>query len=364
MQNMEKTESEETKKSPIDWGMISKYRSEIMGVSVLWIWLFHFYGDLPKMFPDPVVGFIKSGNVGVEIFLFVSGVGLFFSYQKERNLKAFFRKRYVRILVPYFFLAGAFFLWRDIFLSEDPLVFFKNLTQWSFFETGEGNFWYVPTIALFYLMFPLIYRLMYGKDQMPDIRKKIDPSSMFFILFTVWSVFCLILVKAAPEFWKNTEIMFTRLPAFLLGCVIGKWVYEKRRMPNALIVGSVSFFVYFFTCFYGKIFFGEYWGRVNRIPIAFSIMLLTAYILYRLHPKGSRILRFLGERSLEYYLLEMIVERVWRYYASDGRWLSSTGRLDYLVIILITLAIGAAVHPLFNAIIKRLGGKRPSAIPV
>ena len=80
----------------INFKDISRYRSELMGWSILWIMMLHFTFNQIKP-----LGFIAQyGFAGVDIFIFVSGFGLFFSLDKNDDLITFYRKRLLRIF-PY-----------------------------------------------------------------------------------------------------------------------------------------------------------------------------------------------------------------------------------------------------------------------
>ena len=54
---------------------ISRYRGELMGAAMLFIMLFHV--ELARS--DLFFGLRRMGNIGVDMFLFLSGVGLWFS---------------------------------------------------------------------------------------------------------------------------------------------------------------------------------------------------------------------------------------------------------------------------------------------
>ena len=63
----------------IELNHISRFRNEHMGVAILIIILFHV--ALPRS--DAFFGLRRVGNIGVDIFLFLSGVGLWFSWAKS-----------------------------------------------------------------------------------------------------------------------------------------------------------------------------------------------------------------------------------------------------------------------------------------
>lgn len=89
----------------ISWNILSKYRNELYGFSILWIILFHGLNvknsSLCKEL-EVLSGFIKHGNCGVEIFLFLSGMCLYYSFKNNEKVVQFYIKRLKRILIPFF----------------------------------------------------------------------------------------------------------------------------------------------------------------------------------------------------------------------------------------------------------------------
>ena len=76
---------------------ISTFRSELMGWAIVWIMMLHF--TFTQIKP---LGFIAQyGFAGVEIFMLVSGLGLFFSLDKDINIGHFYRRRLLRIFPTY-----------------------------------------------------------------------------------------------------------------------------------------------------------------------------------------------------------------------------------------------------------------------
>ena len=67
------------------WRRFSKYRTELMGIACLWIMLYHNRVSWPAGL-EPVRRFVDHGNLGVEFFLLLSGMGLYFAWQKRPPL--------------------------------------------------------------------------------------------------------------------------------------------------------------------------------------------------------------------------------------------------------------------------------------
>ena len=132
---------------------ISEYRSRIMGLSMLSIMLFHQY--FTSIFPFNV--FHSLGFWGVDIFLFLSGMGLVNSIEKNTT-KSYYKRRIVRLL-PSCFICGTIKYTIFILLSPSTLVIKKglNLGLWS---CASLDLWFIYTIIILYTIAPLLYNLL------------------------------------------------------------------------------------------------------------------------------------------------------------------------------------------------------------
>ena len=81
-----------------NWNVFSKNRDAIYGVAIISIIIFHFFEDVASsnISGGRFAGEIYNtfvGSVGVEFFIFLSGVGLYFSMTKDSRVRYFFQKR-------------------------------------------------------------------------------------------------------------------------------------------------------------------------------------------------------------------------------------------------------------------------------
>ena len=76
-----------------------KYRAEIMGFATLLVMMSHVTNLFNEM-PRKIYLITYRGNIGVDIFLFLSGIGMIYSLTKNYKIKEFYKKRIVRILLP------------------------------------------------------------------------------------------------------------------------------------------------------------------------------------------------------------------------------------------------------------------------
>ena len=97
------------------WGDLSKYRSQIYALSILWIVVFHVLETFSDKFQFNWLFAIvfNNGNTGVDIFLFLSGISMFYSMRKyetlnRKNLADFYKRRFGKILKVYIILNRTF----------------------------------------------------------------------------------------------------------------------------------------------------------------------------------------------------------------------------------------------------------------
>ena len=89
--------------------IVSKHRSSIYGLAILWVVIFHgtAIDKVDYTFGHQhLLGWLQSiisvGNVGVDVFLLLSGVCLYFSFCKKQDAYGFMKKRIARIVPPGF----------------------------------------------------------------------------------------------------------------------------------------------------------------------------------------------------------------------------------------------------------------------
>ncbi|WP_455163594.1 acyltransferase family protein, partial [Slackia exigua] len=108
---------------PFRLDIVSTYRAPLYGFAILWIVIYHATIDnVDFSFGIEQLlwfkGIMELGNAGVDIFLFLSGVCLFFSYAKKPTLHDFMKKRAVRLIVPLVVIDYGYWIIRC--LVQDP----------------------------------------------------------------------------------------------------------------------------------------------------------------------------------------------------------------------------------------------------
>lgn len=322
----------------LNWGAISKYRCEIMGVACLWVILHHFTGDL--LF-HPLKRLSVYGNAGVDIFLFLSGIGLYFAFQKNVRLSTFYKKRIVRLLIPYLLICVPYYIWLEVYAGEGNL--WLNITQLSFPLSHMITTWYVPAMLLFYLLFPLVYKVQ------NDAKVKNRNVWVLFLSLS-YLMFLLLLKNACPAFYNNTEIALTRFVIFFVGCYCAKAVYEKKRLHiEEVAISAASILLSVLLRETNGL--SAFWIRMSYVPLAIAICILLAFGMTFLKENSIllKILRFFGNRSLEIYLTHVLIINVWKKTVGIKS-LDPHGVIDYLAIVAISIITSVLAHVLIQKI--------------
>lgn len=96
-----------------------------------------------------------SGFLGVDIFFLFTGFGLCYSIQKN-DIGSFYKRRLYRIFPMFLILAIITTLLSDDYSWSS---WFFNLSTLSYYGIGGKRIdWYLSSLCLFYLLFPLFYK--------------------------------------------------------------------------------------------------------------------------------------------------------------------------------------------------------------
>ena len=311
---------------------VSEARGVLFGIATLWIGLFHSdyltlaqYTD-NQFFIDVFGTFRGMGNIGVDMFLFLSGVGLFFSYTKDNRFGQFLKKRFMRVL-PTALLIGIFyfsFRYATGRYNSGITHYLSRISFTYFFFKGERVFWFISLILVLYFVFPIFYKI---------IERFRLWGMLGIIAVTVLGTF---LVRwVAPGFYAYWEIALCRVPSFVVGIWAGKFVMEKKEISRKwlLVLLAAAVALTALLCSYTPImkslisgynkdiepryiFFYRYVGAA----LAIVLTLLLSYVCASLRHKGrGNILRnffeFVGLYSMEYYMIYLninhYIERIY-----------------------------------------------------
>lgn len=274
-----------------DLNVISGQRSGVFGLAILWIMLFH----SSLSFDWPPLHLIKAtGYAGVDVFLFLSGIGLFYSMEKDPTPLTFYKKRGIRVLLPYLIVA---LLYEGLRWGLGRITgpeFLENVTLVSYWRRGDAAYWFIAAILVFYLVYPLIYRIIKRRWFWAEALLLAAAFAL-----AVW------LYRDQPLFYRINGFVF-RIPIFLIGCFLAPAVKSGRPLktiPTAAVCGCTAALCWFLWLICG----GDYWflRMYLFIPLSVSLTLLGSIVLSLIPERNpiQRVLLFFGGMTLELYLV-------------------------------------------------------------
>lgn len=195
---------------------VSKNRAFIMGIACLWIMFLHCHLKI-NFYPLRALG--RFGFTQVDVFMFLSGFGLFFSLEKSNNYWGFYKKRFSRIIPAYLVFAFGYIIY-EIFCGS--IGFYDALgviTMTSFWQGGNHIFsWFAHAIAVFYLFAPILFLLIRSNN---DNKRR----TVILVFITVCISFMFLrsgLVLAA-----------SRMPSFLIGMIFASFKNDSFKSAKA-----------------------------------------------------------------------------------------------------------------------------------
>ena len=322
----------------MEYRLLSKYRAELMGCAMLWVMLFHAF-DLDLGFA-PLNYFRAAGFGGVDVFIVLSAMGLVMSFEKKvPAYDAFMARRASRILPAYFVVMLPYTLFLILYYGHPWSALVWNSTLLYYWVHTPGAFnWYVAGAMTFYAIFPLCYRKLksYGS------REMLTAAGVVLSLAV-----CQILER--EDYWQYVDFFF-RVPLFFLGLLLGFYVSESRVVTRRCAVfWTLSFalgIAYGVKVFLTGPTLGEWETPLCHMFFFTTVpMCLGGCWLFEKLPLAvpRKILRFIGNNSLEIYLLNVSVFcelDLLRRFVHFG----PSNRLYFLVMFIVNIALGAALH--------------------
>lgn len=289
----------------LNYKAVSTYRTQLMGLAILWVMLYHSTVSFSSV---PVLGTLQAyGYGGVDIFLLVSGLGLYYAYRKNTGTVTFYQRRLQRILPTYLPVVLIFCLlyWG---MGEMPFTdVLLNLSTLSFWLGLDSRFdWYVPALLVLYLLTPLFMYFFRGPNKLVTVA---GASFIGLVISVVLSGTSLAYL-----------LIFTiRIPIFFVGVWVGYLIDQKQtisRVNGMLYLGMLLSGVVLLAA--SQQYMSEYvWSYglwwYPFILITLPLCLLTAGVLNGIgERKWTRypFLTFCGTHSLEIYLIHERVLKI------------------------------------------------------
>lgn len=336
-------------KEKIDWSILSKYRLELFGISTVAVLCVHavpYIEGINYPFSIVILKVMSYGGIGVNIFLFLSGIGLSYSMKKRSDKRAFYLNRIKRTLLPYLFISVIAYFIIDVVLTWKPLYFLYDLSLFSFWFEHRGA-WYIAMIIPIYALFPFYFQWLQSRE---------NRSISIGICIGI-SILCTELLHYYNmPLYKHLQNILVGIPVFLLGIYFSEAVFEKQKIRIKVL------FLLMIPLAVKLLFQIPKDSSMHQYAIAFvsiPICIFIAFSIHRLHSGiVGKILRFFGEYSLELYLTNIYIKWMFEYVTFNSlhqHWGDEVYQsLKYMVIIILGMSSGVLLKRLLNNIEKQL----------
>lgn len=344
----------------VSLNLLSKYRTTLMAIGILLVMFCHSTVQVDGQLQYACTLTKKFAQIGVDMFLLLSGIGIYCSLDKNSSLKSFYSKRLIKIL-PAYILVLAVWAFVQVFFNTiggvKEFVYCYSLI--TFYLRGDTSEWYIAAILLLYFISPWIYKAIRGG------RKNLICS-----IGVVWliSAACFVCTKAFAHtkfgnaFFTVNELLVVRVPLYLVGMYFGKLFSEQensavslRKILWVFLIGVMLFILNTAIFPQNKLWFSQwYLTRVifGVLCIPMLLLICTGLESWSKKKRPKKVpLTLIGAMTLELYLIHAKALSVFdKYFTKD----LLTSIISNAAADMVSLILGFAIHRLAALISNRV----------
>ena len=295
--------------SGISYALYSTYRGVLMGLSMLSIILFHYCEDCctDQYHYNAVIRFFHTyfGSSAVDIFLLLSGFGLYYSAKRNRDFsfRHYYVHRLAKVLVPYFIVAIPALIWRDVIIESRSFFYaIGDLFFAYFFISGRRFYWYILAISICYIMFPYFFNII---DSASD---DITAQMRTILMYCLSSLICLLFYLFLKDSYDKLEALMLRIFPFIFGVYLGRLGFQHNPIKlQTYLFASLSIPIMFLRK-------GAPIFMVRNMQFFLSLfvtmLVILAFYVFHGFGKIGSALNWIGKYTLEIYLCHVTVRAV------------------------------------------------------
>lgn len=325
--------------------LISKYRSALMGFAILWIMFFH--AELQT--DSPIAKFVlEIGYGGVDIFLFLSGFGLYYSCSHKWNgPKPYYKRRFKRILPTFWIVLLLIFLIQGPYSLKGLAVLgAKCTTLGLWLPFIPMDLWYISLICLLYAIYPIFYKY-YTSNPKTTI---VGVMSLLFILISIY-----VLKNIGSDHNGLLILALSRFPIFFIGSFFGRYIESTQNNEGGIFV--IATMIGFVMLWLLRANYQEYlWnGALAFIPFILIVpgLCYAISVILNFYPIIAKPFAFIGIYTLEIYVLnEFLLARCYPLIAS--LFSENIGKVTILLLNIILAIILSKFVSLLTLITKKV----------
>lgn len=294
-----------------DVSLLSKYRSALMGTAAIGIIATHSCALVE--WPLVIDFMCAMGGVGVYIFMFLSGIGLYYSLKtwdgslRSERVKTFYKNRIRRVIIPYAIIAGVWYGVKYLIIERSFVNFLYEWTTLSFWCEHKGA-WYVALLIPLYAAYPLWDKWLKQGQRIPK-----GIIAIVIVLITQ-----IILFNFKLDLFEHLSQVLQSLWVFILGNCMAQSVDKKHSNCVFLILPfALLYLIDKYTVIYTFV-------PTRAIVYAFKGVVLLIVFAYLFEAINSLKMSFIpkalgkvGAVSLELYLANIFMIQLVRYFEID-----------------------------------------------
>ena len=295
----------------------------IKGIAVCFVILAHLISALETQYQViPILKvFTVLGGMGVLLFFFLSGFGLFKGYANRKPSIDFVKKRIKNVVYPYILMKICFYI-MTLFFVKDTVFNIKSFIL---------NFadWFVVVIVIEYIIFYISW-VVASRTTKKGLLLLLD----FILSLIVALIFVRIGLVAR---WYNGLLLFP------FGMLLAKYekallFHLKKQWIVKLFINIIIFIALgsIFTLFKGNI-----WADIIKTIAGIELAVITCGIFIRYELK-SRIMKYIGKNSLYFYIIHLCIMT----------FLDQVFKLDRICYLYITVFLTFPITAIFVNIVK------------
>lgn len=282
--------------------------------------------------------FDSAVRFAVPLFLMISGAMLL---TKEYNLREFYKKRVVRVLLPFPFWMAVYWIFRWLTLPGTQPQGFHEITNWAvtiFLKEGiSKHFWFVYLLVFLYLITPAIGSFV----------RKLKPEMLVFLL-AAWVLITSISKDFSVDMYGWTGNLLPKFFTYFLYCgymVLGYYLYNifyvsKNIRLAAWILYLVTvciavFMVYYSSKLKGKLDLSVYnYFSINTMTQAAAIFIALKGTSVS-HKILLKIQHTISDYSYGIYLVHILIIGI--FYKNGIFWTMANPIVSVPIIVIMTL---------------------------
>lgn len=328
----------------INWGDFSKYRNQLFGIAIISIVFLHYCQGLKNQSFLTIQYQNIVASIGVEIFVFLSGMGLFYSMSKNNKVISFYKRRFVRIIPTYLLVSIVTLALHDFFYDHGGIkAFLDDIFFVTYITKGMSLYWFVGFIICMYLIYPVLHSLFTGVHR-----------DRWFIVLMVASFGLIFVTKMLfPVLFLHITHAINRIPVFILGSYCGSLIKENKPVTKLWLIGFILGLILIISNIVYSILTGDTLPIPRKPSNLFTVIPLMIILisLIKLVDKRTRIVSsicsWFGAISLELYVIHVSLRVI---FSDLG--IGTSTFLTYGIMAVIAVLLSVGVKKLVDAITK------------